>query len=791
MKISESWLRTFVNPAISTDELASQLTMAGLEIDAVEPVAGELTGVVIGEVINMIAHPDADRLRVCKVTIGESEPLQIVCGAANVRVGLKMPTALVGARLPNDFKINKSNLRGVESFGMLCSEKELGLSAEAEGLMELPDDAPVGVNICEYLALDDYCIEVDLTPNRADCLSIEGIAREVAVLNQLPFQPLTVAPIAITHDKKLNVFIDAPVACPRYLGRLILNVNNQVATPRWMQERLRRCGLRSISALVDITNYVLLELGQPLHAFDADKIEGSITVNYAQNVDILNLLDGEMVTLDEKSLIISDDKGTLALAGVMGGDYSAVKPHTKNVFLECAFFTPVVIAGKARQFGMHTDSSHRFERGVDYQLQYRAIDRATALILQICGGDAGEITDATTESELPQRHAIELRAAQLQKILGVSLPPESVKTVLERLGMQVTEQANGWQIMPPSFRFDINIEADLIEEIARIHGYNNIPNNQLTLRGGINQAAETAMSLERLKDLLVDRGYQEAITYSFIDEHLQQTLAPSVHYIPLQNPISAELAVMRTSLWSGLLLAALHNTHRQHHRVRLFESGLRFLQDGRQTLQEKMLAGLALGHAYPEQWGEAPRPVDFFDVKADLQAMFSLTGYHISFESGEHETLHPGQTAKILTESGELMGWLGMLHPQLEKTLGFETPVFLFELSQDLLLHKKRAQFKPLSKFPSVRRDLALLVKEDVNAGDIVACIQSCDESLLQEVIVFDVYRGKGVEEGYKSVALTFVLQNQTQTLTDNEIDAIVSIFIETLSQRLGAKLRE
>lgn len=791
MKISETWLRTYVNPAISTEELVAQITMAGLEVDAVEPVAAQFSGVVVGEVLETQQHPDADKLRVCKVNVGEAEPLQIVCGAANVRAGLKIPASVIGAVLPGDFKIKKSKLRGVESFGMLCSAKELGLVAEAEGLMELPADAPVGIDIREYLKLDDNSIEVDLTPNRADCLSVEGIAREVAVLNQIQLNIPAIESVAVTTSEKLTVTVEATAACPRYLGRVISGVNNKAQTPLWMQERLRRSGLRSLSPLVDVTNYVLLELGQPLHVFDAEKLSGGITVRYAVNGETLELLNAQTVMFDEKSLVIADDESALAFAGVMGGAYSAVHEDTTKVFLECAFFTPLAIAGKARQFGLHTDSSHRFERGVDFELQNRAIERASQLILEICGGQVGEITDVTTTPELPKREPITLRQEKLNKILGVTFENETVTGILQRLGMQIEMQADGWKVTPPSFRFDIAIEADLIEEIARIYGYNNLPNNQILVCSALNQATENVLDLERVKDLLVDRGYQEAITYSFVDEAMQTAIAPSAEFVKLQNPISAELAVMRTTLWGGLLTAALHNTNRQQTRVRLFESGLRFVQQNGETLQEKMLAGLALGNVAAEQWGDKERAVDFYDVKADVEAMFELTGCSVQFVADSHETLHPGQSAKILTETGEVVGWLGMLHPNLEQQLGFETPVFLFELAQDLLLQKQRASFKSLSKFPSVRRDLALLVKEEINAGEIIGAIEACNEALLQEAVIFDVYRGKGVDEGFKSVALSLVLQNQAQTLTDAEIETVVNTFLESLAAKTGAKLRD
>ncbi|NOU21791.1 MAG: phenylalanine--tRNA ligase subunit beta, partial [Methyloglobulus sp.] len=723
MQISEAWLREYVNPTISTEELVAQLTMAGLEVDSVAPAGAVFSGVVIGEVLSTQQHPDADKLKVCMVNVGRNEPLQIVCGASNVRPGLKVPAALVGAVLPGDFKIKLSKLRGVESSGMLCSEKELGIAADASGLMELLPDAPVGADIREYLSLNDSIIEIDLTPNRADCLSVEGIAREVALLNSMDWVAIQVKEAPIHHQKTLPIAIEEKAACPRYLGRLIKGINLKAETPAWMQERLRRSGIRSLSAVVDVTNYVLIELGQPLHAFDADKLVGGITVRMARNGESLALLNGQTVTLDNQALVIADDKQTLALAGVMGGSDSAVGDTTQNIFLECAFFAPRAIAGKARRFGLHTDSSHRFERGVDASLQHRAIERATQLIIEVAGGSVGPINEVKYEASLPQRPAIILRRQRIEKMLGISLPDEQVHDIFVRLGMCVEQHPEGWNIAPPGFRFDMAIEADLIEELARVHGYNNIPNNNLLMRAELSQAAETVLDIDRIKDLLVDRGYQEAITYSFVDEDIQQVVAAEDVLIKIKNPISSDLSVMRSTLWCGLLKAALHNLNRQQNRIRFFETGLRFLSVGGQTRQQKMLSGLILGSFYPEQWGEKHRKVDFFDLKADVQALFSLTGRNIQYVSTTHSALHPGQTAQILSQTGEKIGILGMLHPILEKQLGFETQVFLFELDQDLLLNKTVSQFKSLSKYPSVSRDLALIVKETVSADDIIASI--------------------------------------------------------------------
>lgn len=790
MQMSEAWLRTYVNPDKTTAELVAQLTMAGLEVDSVAPVAADFSGVVVGQVLSLEQHPDADRLRICQVDVGGTETLQIVCGASNVRQGLKIPAALVGAELPGDFKIKKSKLRGAESLGMLCSAKELGLAASADGLMELPDDAPVGVAIRDYLALNDQVIEVDLTPNRADCLSVEGIAREIAVLNQMAYSAPDVTQIAVTLQETMQVQVLATAACPRYLGRLIKGVNVQATTPLWMQERLRRSGIRSLGPVVDVTNYVLLELGQPLHAFDAAKLSGAVQVRWALAGESVTLLNDQILALEADSLVIADDSGPLALAGVMGGKDSAVSDSTADIFLECAFFTPESIAGKARKYGLHTDSSHRFERGVDPFLQMRALERATELVVAIAGGAVGEVVAALDEAALPKRLPVKLRQSQIIKILGVNPSEADVTASFQRLGMQVVAVDDGWLITPPGFRFDIAIEADLIEELARIIGYNNLPMRSLLMRSTLEPVQETRLPLARAQDLLVDRGYQEAITYSFVDEDIQQTIAPGQDYLRLKNPISSELSVMRTTLWCGLLRAALYNNNRQQTRVRLFEAGLRFVQQNGALTQQKMLAGLALGDNLPEQWGERARKLDFYDIKADVCALFNLTQTTVDFRPSTHPALHPGQAADIIAASGEFIGCLGMLHPTLEKQLGFETPVYLFELQQDLLLNKQLPAFVALSKFPSVRRDLALLVKSEVCANVIVDCIKQCGLRDLQEISVFDVYQGEGVDAGYKSIALSLILQNSEQTLTDAAIDDILGTLLQALNN-IGARLRD
>jgi phenylalanyl-tRNA synthetase beta chain len=792
MQISEAWLREYVNPPVTTEELVAQLTMAGLEVNSVEPAGAAFTGVVVGEVLATEQHPDADKLKVCLVNVGADDPLQIVCGASNVRPGLKIPVAMIGAVLPGDFKIKLSKLRGVESSGMLCSEKELGIALDASGLMELPTDAPVGSDIRDYLSLNDSIIDIDLTPNRADCLSIEGIAREVALLNAMDWKPTEVIQQAVNHQDKLpTITIIENTACPRYLGREIKGINPAATTPKWMQERLRRSGIRSLSPVVDVTNYVLIELGQPLHAFDADKLAGGISVRRAKTGESLALLNGQTIQLDDQALVIADNNSPLALAGVMGGNDSAVSNSTKNIFLECAFFAPKTIAGEARRFGLHTDSSHRFERGVDGTLQHRAIERATQLIIEIAGGTATLINEVKNESALPQRPAVFLRKSRIEKMLGISLPDEKVLNIFKRLGMAVQTQSEGWSITPPGFRFDICIEADLIEELARVHGYNKIPNNNLLMRVELNKASEAVLDIDRVKDLLVDRGYQEAITYSFVDESIQQAVTPDNTLIQITNPISSDLSIMRSSLWCGLLKAALHNLNRQQKRIRLFETGLRFLNIEGEIEQQKMISGLILGNLGPEQWGQKVRKVDFFDLKSDVQAMFSITGSTVQYVSGIHPALHPGQTAQILSQSGAKIGIIGMLHPNLEKQFGFETQVFLFELDQDLLLEKRIAKFQPLSKYPSVTRDLALIVQETVSADEIIECIKSGDETISRDIVLFDLYRGEGIEENYKSVAVSITLQKFSQTLTDSEIDAIFNKILQSLTNKIGAKLRD
>ncbi len=795
MRFSEAWLREHADPKVPTQRLVEQLTMAGLEVGSVAWAAPKFSGVVVGEVIAVAPHPRADKLRVCRVSVGAGEVLQIVCGAPNVYQGMKAPLAMIGAELPGGLKIKQSKFLGVESFGMLCSTSELGLVESADGLWELPQDAPVGEDIRAYLKLDDAIIELDLTPNRADCLSVEGIAREVALLNRIDWRAVVAEPVTPTCDDVLPIRIaaEAKPACPRYLGRLICGINVAASTPLWIQERLRRSGIRSLGPVVDVTNYVLLELGQPLHAFDAARLKGGVQVRMGCAGEKLDLLNGQRIELTDASLVIADDERPLALAGIMGGQDSAISSATRDIFLECAFFAPEAIMGRARRYGLHTDSSHRFERGVDPTLQARALERATRLLVEIAGGEPGPVTEVSSAAHLPRRLPIRLRRRRVEDMLGVAMEASEIEDILGRLGMRIEPVAIGeWQVTPPSFRFDISIEADLIEELARVRGYEQLPIHMPALPGHMQPAPEGKLPLARLQDLLTDLGYQEAITYSFVDPSLQAKLTPDLEPVVVANPLSKEMGVMRTTLWTGLLNAARYNLNRQQSRVRLFETGLRFYREAGHIRQEKRLAGLATGLAFPEQWGQASRPVDFYDLKANVEALLRLTGKEADycFVSAKHPALHPGQTAALVDRQGQRQGWLGMLHPALADDLGFDQDVFLFELNQAVLEDKRIPKFQPLSKYPSVRRDLALVVREQVSAQDLLDAIFRTLSGLLAEVVLFDVYRGKGLAEGEKSLGLGLILKHSDRTLTDAEVDEIVAQILQRLADEFQARLR-
>ena len=793
MKFSEQWLREWVDPAVNTQELAHQLTMAGLEVDAIEPVAGEFSKVVVGEVLSVEPHPDADRLRVCQVNVGGDEPLNIVCGAPNVAEGLKVPAALIGAQLPGGFKIKKSKLRGVPSFGMLCSAVELGLAEQADGLMILPGEAEAGTDVRKLLELDDVAIEIGLTPNRGDCLSIRGIAREVGVINNLNVTEPDIDNVAITLQDKFPVTLVDAKACPRYIGRIIKGIDPCAETPLWMQERLRRCGVRSLGPVVDVTNYVMLELGQPMHAFDLDKLSGGIKVRGANNGEKISLLDGQTLTLQDNTLVIADEEGAVAVAGIMGGEASAVGDGTRDIFLESAFFSRDALAGRARQYGLHTDSSYRFERGVDFDLPVKAMKRATQLLLEIVGGAAGPLIEANSPEHLPQRPDITLKAERIGRMLGVEIGGAQVSDILTRLGMKVCEQGKEWVVTPPSFRFDIAIEADLVEELGRIYGYDNLPTAYPVAALRAELEKEVVQPASRLRRLLVDRGYQEAITYSFVDPRIQNLLLPGVKAVHLANPLSTELSVMRTSLWPGLVQALLYNQNRQQGRVRFFEIGTQFVARGDVIEETKILAGLVCGNLQPVQWGVQARPADYYDVKSDLEALLHLTGApaQFVFEKAEHSALHPGQTAAILGKDGMRVGWLGALHPSVARQLGINGSAFLFELDYAIFTQGVLPRFTDLSKFPAIKRDLAIVVEEGVAAQQVLQLIAESAGKYLTNLELFDVYRGEGIETGRKSLALGLTFQDTSRTLTDQEIEALISTILGRLTEELQATLRE
>ncbi|MEE4376890.1 MAG: phenylalanine--tRNA ligase subunit beta [Candidatus Competibacteraceae bacterium] len=791
MKFSEKWLREWVDPAVGSDELAEQLTMAGLEVDSLTAAAPDFSGVVVGRVVSLAAHPEAERLQVAQVDVGQSEALEIVCGAPNVQIGMNVPVARIGAQLPTGKPIKATRLRGVESHGMLCSAQELGLGEDDSGLWALPTDATIGADLRELLQLNDRLIELDLTPNRGDCLSVAGIAREVGVLNRCEVTPIAVEPVEPVLDDKFPVTVSDPEDCARYVGRVIRGVNPAAETPLWMIERLRRSGLRSLGPLVDITNYVMLELGQPMHAFDLDKLTDRIDVRRAKPDETLELLNGNTVTPASDTLLITDAAGPLALAGVMGGQSSAVGADTRNVFLESAFFSPTVIAGRARSYGLHTESSHRFERGVDPQLQIRAMERATRLLLDIAGGQAGPVTEAVSPAHLPAEPAIRLRPERIERLLGLAIDSQQVQEILLRLGMAVAQESNHWLVVPPAFRFDITIEADLIEEIGRIYGYSRIPSDCPATRLHMAPQPEARISLGRLRDSLVQRGYQEAITYSFIDPLFHEVLAPEQEPLPLANPISADLALMRSNLWSGLIKAARHNQKRQQERIRLFESGLCFVNNGGKLAQESRIGGVVCGPMLPEQWSSAKQPVDFFDLKADVEALLALTGKSESFTfvAARHPALHPGQSARINSETAAV-GWIGALHPTVMRRLDLEGKVFVFELLVEAVQQARVPQFNELSKFPASRRDIAIVVEENAPAQAVRDCIITHGADLLREVHLFDIYRGKGVPEGQKSMAFGLILQDFSRNLTDRGVEQIVAKIVTGLEQQFGAKLR-
>ena len=794
MKISEVWLREWVDPAISTDELIRLVTMAGLEVDSCESAANRFSGVVVGEVLSAEPHPGADKLSLCQVSDG-SASYQVVCGASNVRKGLKVPFARIGARLAEDFVIKRAKLRGVESHGMLCSAEELGMAETADGLLELPEHAPVGADIRDYLKLDDKLIEVDLTPNRGDCLSIAGLARELAVLtgSRVTEPAWTTVPASIPDI--FPVALDAPADCPRYLGRVIRNINPEVDTPLWMQEKLRRCGLRSIDPVVDVTNYVLLELGQPLHAFDHDKLEGGIIVRNARAGETLVLLDGKEVSLSQGTLLIADHKKALAMAGVMGGKHSAVGALTRNIFLESAWFTPLAIAGRARSYGMHTDAAHRYERGVDHQLQSRAMERATELLMAIVGGQPGPVVEVT--GVLPAPRSVRLRKARIHELLGLALPDDEVLGILDRLGIaRVGEDEFGWSFAVPSWRFDVSIEEDLIEELARVHGYDNLPVAPPQMAMYLKPATELKTGLRPLRHCLCDLGYQEVVTYSFVEAELDQILSGLAEVagwraVALANPISQEMAVMRSNLWPGLIKTLKHNQNRQQVRARLFETGLVFSNINNRLEQKLKVGCLIWGEASAEQWGLASRPADFFDLKGDVETLLGQVQApgEWRFVADVHAALQPGQTARVYRGS-QVAGWIGALHPSIAQAIDIPGKVLLAELDFDVVSPRHLTKVQDISRFPAVRRDLAITIGEEVAAGAVLEQLRESVGSDLVDIGIFDLYQGHNIAKGKKSLALGLTFQHPSRTLTDVDINPIIDSCIKVLEAKFKAELR-
>ncbi|WP_125779691.1 phenylalanine--tRNA ligase subunit beta [Pseudoalteromonas rubra] len=795
MKFSEKWLREWVNPAIDTEALSEQLSMAGLEVDGVDPVAGDFDGVVIGEVVECGQHPDADKLRVTKVNVGEDELLDIVCGAANCRAGLKVAVAKVGAVLPGGFKIKKAKLRGQPSHGMLCAFEELGMAESSDGILELPADAQIGQSIREYFNLDDVTIDVDLTANRSDCLGIKGLAREVGVLNGIDVNELAIQAVEPTIDDKIEIELVNSQACPRYLGRVVKGINLDAVTPLWMVEKLRRSGIRSIDPVVDITNYVLLELGHPMHAFDLNAIEGGIKVRSAAENEELVLLDGNTAKLKPSTLVIADHNKALAMAGIFGGENSGVKEGTTDILLESAFFSPLAIAGQARSYGLHTDASHRYERGVDYQLQRDAMERATALLLEIAGGQAGPVVEAVSESDLPEAKSVTLRRARLDRVIGYHIEDSKVTDILTRLGLNVTFANDSWTATVPSYRFDISIEEDLIEEVARVFGYNNIPNVAPTAALKMTDHQEARLPVSRLRNELVARGYQEAITYSFVDPKKQQLLHPESDALVLPHPISVEMSAMRVSLMPGLLNAVAYNQNRQQSRIRLFEHGLKFIKDETAengVRQTPVIGGVVYGNTHNEHWGIASRKTDFFDVKGDVEALLALCNdkARFSFKAQACDGLHPGQSAAIYA-NGEQVGFIGAVHPQLQKSLDLNETAYVFEVETAAIAQRQLPEAVSISKFPSNRRDIAILVADDVKIGDILESIEKVGGNQLVDLNLFDVYKGKGIEPGYKSLAIALTLQAVDRTLEEKDINDTVEIVVAELAKQFNASLRD
>jgi len=796
MQFSESWLRALCNPPLDSEALCHLLTMAGLEVEEVKAVAPPFSGVVVAQIVAFEKHPNADKLKVCRVDIGQGEPLQIVCGAPNVVIGMKAPCAIVGAKLPG-FEIKAAKLRGVESFGMMCSADELGMSQDHDGLLVLPEDAPVGTKLRDYLKLDDQKITIKLTPNRADCLSLTGVARELAALTGTTANFIEPLSVATSHDQQRQVVLDAPEACPRYCGRIITGVNAKAPTPEWMRSSLERCGVRSISAIVDITNYVMLELGQPLHAFDNDALQGAIHVRWPNPGEKIVLLNGQEIEPAANMLLIADEARPLALAGVMGGEGSGVTDATQNVFIESAFFQPDAIVGRARTLGFSSDASHRYERGVDFELAQRAMARVSQLIVELCGGQAGPLVEAVSTAHLPKRVAVAFRPARVRKVLGFEIPDADMHATLVRLGMHLEVAGETVKVTPPSYRFDIQIEEDLIEEIARVYGYDNI--KPLPPKGPANmlESSEHKRPVHRLRRQLATRGFQEIISYAFVDEAWERDFAGNADPIKLANPIASQMSVMRSTLLGGLVGALSTNLRRRATRARMFEVGRCFVprkagDDKTETgvlqicAQPLRIAALAWGSAEPEQWGQTARRVDYYDLKRDVEI---LLGGRAEFRRAALPAMHPGRCADVWLE-GVSIGYLGELHPALVQKYELTTAPIVFELDLDAVLRSRVPQFLDVPRHQAVLRDLALVVDMGVSAQQLLGVLSTAGGSAVRSIDIFDVYSGKGIEPNQKSIALRVTLQHGDRTLEDAEIDGAMQALVSAAELNLGARLR-
>ncbi len=784
MKFSENWLRTFVNPPLASRALADALTMSGVEVELVEPVAPPFDQVVVAEVLEVQKHPAADRLTVCRVGAGGA-PLQVVCGAPNVRAGMRVPLARIGARLPG-IEIKQAKVRGVESNGMLCSARELGLADDASGLLVLPADAPPGTDIRRYLELDDQLFTIKPTPNRGDCLSVFGFAREAAAVTGAALTPAPTAAVPAASSDRIEIVLEDKTACPRYCGRIVRGVNARAVAPRWMVQRLERSGLRSISAIVDVTNYVMLELGQPLHAFDLARLDGGICVRRGRSGERLKLLNEQEIALDASLLVIADSKKPLALAGIMGGLESAVTLDTGDILLESAFFDPAAIAGKSRVLGFSSDSAYRFERGVDFAATVQALERATRLVLDICGGKAGPVCEAI--ATLPERCPVRLRRARAQRLIGIEFTAQQIAGILQRLGFAFEAHGDEFLVTPPSYRFDFAIEEDLIEEVARVHGYDKIPAHPPVATAAMLPATESRISIKALRGLMVARDYQEVVSYSFIDRKWEIDFCANQDPVALANPIAAHLNVMRSGLIASLVDCLRLNLSRQHERVRLFETGRCFSRAGVAYDQVMMLGGVAYGNAAPEQWGVTGRKVDFYDVKSDVEAVIAP---HVArFEAAQHPALHPGRSAKV-TLQGVPIGWLGELHPRLQQDYDLPYSSMVFELNLDKILGREVPVYREISRQPLVRRDLSVEVPETVSAQAMLDTLKACAQRYVSEVALFDVYRGKGIDSDKKSIAFRVLMQDTDRTLTDAEVEAAIGQMLQVLQEQFQAKLRK